>query len=57
MDSKTSEIKSRISVKWIKAESGNTYLCPANVMEKLDNPTEEDLMRYCVNESENPQND
>ncbi len=57
MDSKTSEIKSRISVKWIKAESGNTYLCPANVMEKLDNPTEEELIRYCVNESENPQND
>ena len=39
--------------RWIKAESGNTYICPVGVPE---NATEEELKRYCVNESENPQN-
>ena len=46
-----------VSMKWIKAESGNTYICPTDAFKKSDNPSEEELMRLCVNESCNPQND
>ena len=49
--------KKEISLKWIKAESGNTYLCPVKALDRLDNPTEEDLKMICVDESKNPQND
>ncbi len=49
--------KKELSVKWIKAESGNTYLCPVSALNRLDNPTEEQLKMICVDESENPQND
>ena len=50
-------IKKELSLKWIKAESGNTYLCPVDALNRLDNPTEEQLKMICVDESENPQND
>jgi hypothetical protein len=43
-------------VKWVKAESGTTYLCPVNALEKLVNPTEADLKTICLDESTNPQN-
>jgi hypothetical protein len=49
--------KREFSVKWIKAESGNTYLCPVSALDRLDNPTEEQLKMICVDESNNPQND
>jgi hypothetical protein len=49
--------KKELSVKWIKAESGNTYLCPVSALNRLDNPTEEQLKMICVDESDNPQND
>ncbi len=51
------EFKQTLSVKWIKAESGNTYLCPVDALSRIENPTEDQLMTMCVNESENPQND
>jgi hypothetical protein len=51
------EIKKELSLKWIKAESGNTYLCPLAAYDRLDNPTEDQLKLICVDESENPQND
>jgi hypothetical protein len=51
------EFKKNLSVKWIKADSGSTYLCPVNALEKLDSPTEEQLRMICVEESTNPQND
>jgi hypothetical protein len=38
---------------WIKASSGNTYLCPAWMSKEA---TEEELRQHCVVESENPQN-
>ena len=47
--------KRELSVKWIKAESGNTYLCPMKALERLKNPTEEQLKLICVDESEDPQ--
>ena len=49
--------KKELAVKWIKAESGNTYLCPVSALNRLENPTEEQLKLICVDESENPQND
>jgi hypothetical protein len=45
-----------INVKWIKASSGVTYLCPVNALDRLDNPTEDQLKMICVDESENPEN-
>ncbi len=49
--------KRELSVKWIKAKSGSTYLCPVDALERLNNPTEEQLKMICVDESKNPQNE
>jgi hypothetical protein len=49
--------KKELSVKWIKAKSGNTYLCPVDAVKKINNPTEEQLKLICVDESQNPQTD
>ena len=57
MPEPTEEFKKEIGVKWIKAKSGNTYLCPIAAYERLNNPEEADLKKICVDESENPQNE
>ena len=49
--------KQELAVKWIKADSGNTYLCPVNALDRISNPTEDQLRTICVDESTNPQND
>lgn len=49
--------KRELSVQWIKAESGTTYLCPVESLKRLDNPTEDQLKMICVDESQNPHND
>ena len=41
-------------VRWVKAESGNTYLCPT--ASKVDRSDEEQLRSSCLDESGNPQN-
>ena len=51
------EFKKQLSVKWVKAQSGRTYLCPVDALARLSNPTEDQLKTICVDESENPQND
>ena len=51
------EFKQQLGVKWIKADSGHTYLCPVSALDRLQNPNEEQLRMICVEESENPQND
>jgi len=51
------EFKRELGVKWVKAKSGNTYLCPTASLARLQKPTEEDLKKICVDESKNPQND
>jgi hypothetical protein len=53
----TSTTKNAIALRWIKAESGTTYICNAHALAELDNPSEKDLQRVCMSESENPQND
>jgi hypothetical protein len=40
--------------RWVKSESGNTYLCPAG--EDLRHATEDVLQSRCIDESSNPQN-
>jgi len=47
----------RQSYRWVKSDSGSTYLCPIDVMRRLDNPTEEQLRSLCVDESLNPHNE
>jgi hypothetical protein len=57
MSDEMNQFKKEFSVKWIKANSGNTYLCPVNALDRIENPTEEQLKMICVEESANPQND
>jgi hypothetical protein len=49
--------KKQLSVKWIKGNSGSTYLCPVDALDKIDHPNEAQLRMICVEESANPQND
>jgi hypothetical protein len=53
------EFKKEIGVKWVKAESGTSYLCPVAAFQRLGSPKpkEEELKKICVDESQNPQND
>jgi hypothetical protein len=51
------EFKRELGLKWIKSDSGNTYLCPVEALKRLDDPSEEQLKTICVDESMNPQND
>jgi hypothetical protein len=48
--------KKKLGVRWIRAESGHTYLCPVDALKDFENPTEEQLKNICVDESVNPQN-
>jgi len=57
MEKEILERKQSFAVKWIKGKSGTSYLCPVDSLDKLGDPTEEQLQRICVNESHNPQND
>jgi len=57
MNPEMNEFKRELSVKWIKADSGNTYLCPVDALERIASPSEADLRMICVDESRNPQND
>ncbi len=51
----TTARKINLGINWVKAESGNTYLCPAG--EDFRGASESELRARCVNESHNPQND
>ena len=57
MTEEMNAFKKQLSVTWIKAKSGSTYLCPVDSLDRMDNPTEEQLKTICVEESANPQND
>jgi hypothetical protein len=57
MDKDIQKRKESASLKWIKAKSGTTYLCPVEKLAKLKDPSEADLKKICVDESDNPQND
>ena len=49
--------KQELTVQWINAESGTTYLCPVTALQRLDTPTEDQLKLICVDESANPHNE
>jgi hypothetical protein len=57
MSQDLNEFKRELGVKWVKCDSGSTYLCPVESLKRLENPSEEQLRMICVDESENPQND
>jgi len=50
-------IERTINLKWIRANSGTTYLCPVKALDHFKNPTEAQLKTMCIEESQNPQND
>lgn len=57
MTDEAREFKKQLSVQWIKAPSGTTYLCPVDALKRLGDRSEKNLKLICVDESENPQND
>ena len=57
MEGYLNEYKSGLGVKWVRAQSGTTYLCPEESLRGLQNPTEEQLRAIGVDESMNPHND
>ena len=59
MANELNAFKKELGVKWVKAESGTSYLCPVASFDRLGTatPKEEDLLKICVDESKNPQND
>jgi hypothetical protein len=57
MTEEMKEFKKELSVKWIKADSGNTYLCPVDSLKHIDQGNEDQLKMICIDESANPQND
>ena len=56
MADKTEEFQKQLGVKWIKAKSGNTYLCPVDALKRINDPKEDELKLICVDESANPEN-
>ena len=56
MENEVIEITQVQGTQWYKSESGNTYICPTGALDGIDNPTDEQLSRLCVNESNNPHN-
>ena len=56
MDTNMNTYKRELGQKWIRSNSGNTYLCPINALKGIENPTEEQLRALCVNESFDPHN-
>ena len=41
---------------WVKAESGNLYVCKAGAVVDPKNVSEEELRRHCMDESDRPDN-
>ncbi|MBC8875981.1 MAG: hypothetical protein H8E44_41685 [Planctomycetes bacterium] len=56
MPNETAEF-SRQSFKWVKAETGTTYLCPVDVIKGRSDLTDEELSVLCIDESLSPHND
>lgn len=56
MAGEQNEFKKELNVKWVKGDSGTSYLCPVESLNRLDKPGDEELQTICVDESDNPQN-
>jgi len=57
MDKENQERKQNVALKWIKSDTGNTYLCPVDALKKVGSHSDKELKKICVEESKNPQND
>ena len=57
MNDNVVRIRKRVSFKWVRGESGRTYLCPADAIEPFPYPSDYQLNKICVDESDNPHND
>lgn len=52
------ERKRSLGIEWIRSSStGTGYLCPVGIFRGREDVSEEELQKYCVDESSNPQND
>ncbi|MHC4778168.1 MAG: hypothetical protein ACYTFG_06270 [Planctomycetota bacterium] len=51
------EISRRSNFRWVKGDSGVTYLCPVKDGEWWGGTADSRLRRVCVDESDNPHND
>ena len=49
--------KAELGFRWIRSQSGTTYLCPASQYSELRNASDKELRSTCIDESMNPQND
>ena len=56
MVNENNSYKARLGVRWFRAKSGNTYLCPIDAFDGIENLSEDQLERMCVNESHDPHN-
>ena len=56
MSSESTEFTRR-SFKWIKSETGTTYLCPVDAIKGRSLSADEELSAVCVDESLSPHND
>ncbi len=41
---------------WIKADSGNVYVCPANLGKDPKEMSEQELRQHCLDDSDRPDN-
>ena len=41
---------------WVRAQSGNTYVCKAGSLSDPKNASEEELRKHCMDESQRPDN-
>ena len=41
---------------WVKAQSGNLYVCKAGAVADPRNATEEELRKHCMDDSHRPDN-
>jgi hypothetical protein len=57
MFEKISSRKAELGYRWIRSQSGNTYLCPTSRYSELSDASDEELRATCIDESMNPQND
>jgi hypothetical protein len=50
------EVKANLGFKWVRSETGRTYLCPASQVDAVRGASDSDLEATCIDESTNPQN-
>jgi hypothetical protein len=49
--------KANLGYRWIRSQSGTTYLCPTSRYPELRDASDEVLRSTCIDESKNPHND